>query len=109
MGAGEYALRRKGLTGKDILYHPEKLNDPVMGFNLKSQPDIAIDAWSYPGPSITMAMVIMWRFTADTSVWLFVVITSLVGLGMAILTGISIFVVRWAESGGGYHVLHHRL
>ena len=24
-------------------------------------------------------------------------------IGMTILTGISIFVIRWAESGGGYH------
>lgn len=49
MGAGEYALRRKGLNGKDILYNPEKLHDPVMEFNLEFQPDTACNAWSYPG------------------------------------------------------------
>lgn len=52
MGAGEYALRRKGLNGKDILYHPEKLHDPIMDFNLEFQPDTAINAFAYPGPSM---------------------------------------------------------
>ncbi|MBN1179063.1 MAG: hypothetical protein JXD18_07625, partial [Anaerolineae bacterium] len=52
MGAGEYALRRKGLTGKDILYHPEKLHDPMMAFNLEFEPDIACNAWAYPGPAM---------------------------------------------------------
>ena len=42
--AGQYALRRKGLIGKDILYHPEKLHDPIVGFNLEFQPDLAVGA-----------------------------------------------------------------
>ena len=54
MGAGEYALRRKGLNGKDMMYHPEKLHDPVMEFNLEFQPDTAISAMGYPGPSMDL-------------------------------------------------------
>lgn len=52
MGAYEYMLRRKGLNGKDILYHPEKLHDPVMEFNLEFQPDTAVNAFAYPGPAM---------------------------------------------------------
>ena len=52
MGAFEYMLRRRGLTGKDMLYHPEKLHEPVMEFNLEFQPDTAVNAFAYPGPSM---------------------------------------------------------
>jgi hypothetical protein len=54
MAAGEYALRRKGLIGKDILYHPEKLHDPLMEFNLEFQPDIAVNTLAYSGQAMDM-------------------------------------------------------
>ena len=54
MGAGEYCVRRKGVTGKDLLYAPEKLHDPIMEFNLEFQPDTACNAYSYPGPVMDM-------------------------------------------------------
>lgn len=49
MGAGEYALRRKGLNGKDIVYHHEKLLEPLVSFNHDFQPDTAVGAFPYPG------------------------------------------------------------
>jgi len=52
MGMMEYALRRKGITGKDILYNPEKLHDPVMEFNLEFEPDVMVMAFGYPGPAM---------------------------------------------------------
>jgi len=54
MGAGEYALRRKGVTGKDMLYHPEKLHDPIIEFNLEFQLDSAVSAFSYPGDAMDL-------------------------------------------------------
>jgi len=54
MGAGGYALRRKGLTGKDILYNPEKLHEPIVEFNLEFQPDLAVGAMPYAGPVMDM-------------------------------------------------------
>lgn len=54
MTAGEYALRRKGVTGKDMLYHPEKLHDPIIEFNLEFQPDSAVSAFSYPGHAMDL-------------------------------------------------------
>ena len=54
MGAGEYALRRRGLNGKDILYHPEKLHDPIIEFNLEFQPDLAVNRMPYAGPVMDM-------------------------------------------------------
>jgi len=52
--AGGYALRRKGLIGKDILYHPEKLHDPIVEFNLEFQPDLVVGAMPYAGPVMEM-------------------------------------------------------
>ncbi len=49
MGAGEYALRRKGLNGRDINYNHEKLIEPIIEFNLEFQPDTAVSAFAYPG------------------------------------------------------------
>lgn len=49
MGSGEYALRRRGLDGKDMLYNHEGLLDPIVGFNEEFQPDIAVTPTSYPG------------------------------------------------------------
>jgi len=54
MGAGEYALRRKGLSGKDIIYHPEKLHDPTIEFNNEFQPDLAVRTMSYAGQVMDM-------------------------------------------------------
>ena len=51
MGMFEYAVRRRGLTGKDIMYHPEKLHDPAMEFNLEFQLDTAVVPFGYPGPA----------------------------------------------------------
>ena len=52
LGAGEYALRRKGLTGYDMLYHPEKMHEPIMEFNHEFQLDTAVNAFAYPGPAM---------------------------------------------------------
>ena len=52
MGAGEYALRRSGLNGKDMCYHPEKLYDPIVKFNEEFQPDTAVGAFPYIGPAM---------------------------------------------------------
>lgn len=49
MGAGQYALRRKGLNGRDILYKHEKLFEPIVEFNNEFQPDTAVNAFPYPG------------------------------------------------------------
>jgi hypothetical protein len=54
VGAREYVLRRKGLNGKDIMYHPEKLHDPLIEFHNEFQPDLAINPWSYSGPVMDM-------------------------------------------------------
>jgi hypothetical protein len=56
MGVGlrEYALRRKGLNAKDIMYHPEKLHDPLIEFHEEFEPDLAINPWSYSGPVMDM-------------------------------------------------------
>ncbi len=49
MGAGEYALRRKGLNGRDMLYNHDGLVQPIIEFNLEFQPDTAVSAFPYPG------------------------------------------------------------
>jgi hypothetical protein len=49
MGAAEFALRRKGITGKDILYHHEKLREPLLEFHQEFQPDLAVGMLPYPG------------------------------------------------------------
>ena len=54
MGVREYALRRKGLDGKDIMYHPQKLHDPLMEFHNEFQPDLAVSPWAYTGPVMDM-------------------------------------------------------
>lgn len=54
VGVREYVLRRKGLNGKDIMYHPEKLHDPLMEFHNEFQPDLAVSPWSYSGPVMDM-------------------------------------------------------
>jgi hypothetical protein len=54
MGVGEYALRRKGLNGKDMMCHPEKLHDPIIEFNNEFQPDLAINSMGYSGQVMDM-------------------------------------------------------
>ena len=54
VGVREYMLRRKGLNGKDIMYHPEKLHDPIVEFHDEFQPDLAINVWPYAGPVMEM-------------------------------------------------------
>jgi hypothetical protein len=54
VGVREYALRRKGLNGKDIMYHPEKLHDPIIEFHDEFQPDLAVSPWPYAGPVMDM-------------------------------------------------------
>ncbi len=49
MGAGEYAARRAGLTGRDFLYNHDALVPPIVEFNREFQPDIAVSAFPYPG------------------------------------------------------------
>lgn len=46
---GEYAIRREGLTGYDLLYSHDKLIDPVIRFHDQFQPDTAVGVFPYPG------------------------------------------------------------
>lgn len=54
MGAGEFALRRKGLTGKDMVYNHEKLREPLLEFHTEFQPDLAVGFLPYPGQVMDM-------------------------------------------------------
>jgi hypothetical protein len=54
MGAGEFALRRKGLIGKDMLYNHEKLREPLLEFHNEFQPDLAVGMLPYPGKVMDM-------------------------------------------------------
>lgn len=49
IGASEFALRRKGITGKDMIYNHEKLQEPLLEFHREFQPDLAVGMQSYPG------------------------------------------------------------
>jgi hypothetical protein len=49
MGFGEYAIRRKGLTGKDIVYNHEALREPLLEFHDEFQPDVAVNLMPYLG------------------------------------------------------------
>lgn len=51
---GEYALRREGLTGHDMLYNHEAIVGPVVRFNEEFQPDTAISGFPYPGKVFDM-------------------------------------------------------
>ncbi|HEX9117842.1 MAG TPA: uroporphyrinogen decarboxylase family protein, partial [Anaerolineae bacterium] len=52
MGAGEYTLRRKGLNGRALVYDHEKMIEPVIEFNREFQPDLAVNAFPYPGRTL---------------------------------------------------------
>lgn len=54
MGANEYAVRRRGIQGKDIVYNHEKLREPLMEFHNEFQPDTAISPLPYPGKIMDM-------------------------------------------------------
>jgi uroporphyrinogen-III decarboxylase len=54
MGAGEFALRRKGVTGKDIVYNHEKLREPLLEFHNEFQPDTSVGTLPYPGKIMDM-------------------------------------------------------
>lgn len=49
MGAGEYALRRKGIIGKDMVYNHDKMREPLLQFHDEFQPDVAAGMLPYPG------------------------------------------------------------
>jgi Uroporphyrinogen decarboxylase (URO-D) len=49
MGASEFALRRKGITGKDMVYNHEALREPLLEFHDEFQPDLAVGMFPYPG------------------------------------------------------------
>jgi hypothetical protein len=48
MGASEFALRRKGLTGKYLVYNQEKFAEPLLEFHREFQPDTAVGMLPYP-------------------------------------------------------------
>ncbi len=45
---------------------------------------------------LTVALFIMWQFTAETPIWLFVVITALVGFGNGVMPTINTLVAQFA-------------
>ena len=49
VGAAEYAMRRCGLDGVDMLYHHEKTVEPMIAFHEEFQPDTAQMTFPYPG------------------------------------------------------------
>jgi hypothetical protein len=53
MGA-EFALRRKGLTGKDMVYNHDRLREPLLEFHREFQPDTSVGMLPYPGKSWDM-------------------------------------------------------
>jgi hypothetical protein len=48
MGAAEFALRRKGLTGKDLVYNQDKFLGPLLEFHREFQPDTSVGMLPYP-------------------------------------------------------------
>jgi len=49
LGANEYVVRRKGITGKNMVYNHEKLREPLLEFHRDFQPDVSVGALPYPG------------------------------------------------------------
>lgn len=49
MGAAEFALRRKGVTGKDMVYNHDKMREPLLEFHREFQPDTSVGMLPYPG------------------------------------------------------------
>ena len=54
MGAAEFALRRKGISGKDMVYNHEKLRGPLLEFHQEFQPDTSVGMLPYPGKVMDM-------------------------------------------------------
>ncbi len=53
--AGEYALRRKGITGKQMVYTDGvDFVTPILEFNKEFEPDLAISAFAYPGKALDL-------------------------------------------------------
>jgi len=53
-GANEYAVRRKRIQGKDIIYNHEQLREPLLEFHNEFQPDTAVSPLPYPGKVMDM-------------------------------------------------------
>jgi MFS family permease len=47
-------------------------------------------------PIVTVAMFTMWRFTANTPVWLYILVTSVAGLGLGVIPTVSTLVAQFA-------------
>ena len=47
-------------------------------------------------PIVTLAMFAMWRFTATTPVWLYILVTSVAGLGLGVIPTVSTLVAQFA-------------
>ena len=45
---------------------------------------------------VTIAMFIMWRFTADTPIWLYVLVTSVAGFGLGAIPTVNTLVAQFA-------------
>ena len=48
---GEFALRRKGVVGKDMIYNHAKMREPLLEFVREFQPDTSVGPLPYPGKS----------------------------------------------------------
>lgn len=49
LGLASFAVRRKGLTGTDILYNHEALREPLIEYHKEFEPDVAVAGLPYPG------------------------------------------------------------
>ena len=47
---------------------------------------------------VTLALLWMWRFTATTPIWMYVLVTSIVGIGLGILPTVNTVVAQFAVS-----------
>ena len=54
LGVNEYVVRRKGITGKDMVYNHEKLREPLLEFHNEFQPDVSVGPLPYPGKVMDM-------------------------------------------------------
>jgi MFS family permease len=45
---------------------------------------------------LTLALLVMWRFTADTPIWLYVVVTIFAGFGLGVVPTLNTLVVQYA-------------
>jgi Uroporphyrinogen decarboxylase (URO-D) len=54
MGAAEFALRTRGVTGADMVYNHEKLREPLLQFHEEFKPDVSVNMLPYPGKVMDM-------------------------------------------------------